>query len=238
MRDEKILIVDDDPAIRRLIWKSLQSTGILIYQTDSVEKTIAINSRVSFDLFLLDISLEYENDGYHLAQLIREENPTVPIVFLSGKSDEKDMINGYEIGADHYITKPFSPALLKAQIVTILDRRNVLREKGIAKPEGDLCSGMFRFDQKRYQFFKNDQPIKLSSKEIMLMRFFMENPDQVFSKEQIYSNVWQDGQFDANTVMVFINHLRNKIEDEPKHARFLKTVWGIGYTFLPEGDAF
>jgi DNA-binding response OmpR family regulator len=97
---------------------------------------------------------------------------------------------------------------------------------------------MFRFDQKRYQFFKNDQPIKLSSKEIMLMRFFMENPDQVFSKEQIYSNVWQDGQFDANTVMVFINHLRNKIEDEPKQARFLKTVWGIGYTFLPEGDAF
>ena len=238
MRDEKILIVDDDPAIRRLIWKSLQSTGILIYQTDSVEKTIAINSRVSFDLFLLDISLEHENDGYHLAQLIREENPTVPIVFLSGKSDEKDMINGYEIGADHYITKPFSPALLKAQIVSILDRRNVLREKGIAKPEGDLWSGMFRFDQKRYQFFKNDQPIKLSSKEIMLMRFFMENPDQVFSKEQIYSNVWQDGQFDANTVMVFINHLRNKIEDEPKQARFLKTVWGIGYTFLPEGDAF
>ncbi len=158
MRAEKILIVDDDPAIRRLIWKSLQSTGILIYQTDSVEKRLRSILVSALIFFLLDISLEHENDGYHLAQLIREENPTVPIVFLSGKSDEKDMINGYEIGADHYITKPFSPALLKAQIVSILDRRNVLREKGIAKPEGDLCSGMFRFDQKRYQFSKMISP--------------------------------------------------------------------------------
>ena len=74
MRNEKILVVDDDPAIRRLIWKSLQSTGILIYQSDSIEKTIDIMSRVAFDLFLLDISLEYENDGYHLAQMIRSEN--------------------------------------------------------------------------------------------------------------------------------------------------------------------
>ncbi|OTN77527.1 hypothetical protein A5886_002627 [Enterococcus sp. 8G7_MSG3316] len=235
MRNEKILIVDDDPAIRRLIWKSLQSTGILIYQTDSVDKTIAIKSRVTFDLFLLDISLEHENDGYHLAQLIREEEPTVPIVFLSGKKEEKDIINGYELGADSFITKPFSPAILKAQIVSILDRIKVYRENSIDQPDTDICNGIFRFDQKRYQFFKNDQQIKFSSKEIQLIRFFMEFPDQVFSKEQIYSSVWNDGEFDANTVMVFINHLRSKIEDDPKQARYLKTVWGIGYTFLPEG---
>ncbi|KPG73900.1 response regulator transcription factor [Enterococcus sp. RIT-PI-f] len=238
MRNEKILIVDDDPAIRRLIWKSLQSTGILIYQTDSVDKTIAIKSRVTFDLFLLDISLEHENDGYHLAQLIREENPTVPIVFLSGKKEEKDIINGYEIGADNFITKPFSPAVLKAQIVSILDRLKVYLKDAKEAPTVDICHGIFRFDQKRYQFFKNDQPIKFSSKEIQLIRFFMEFPDQVFSKEQIYSSVWNDGEFDANTVMVFINHLRSKIEDDPKQVRYLKTVWGIGYTFLPEGETF
>lgn len=81
MRKEKILVVDDDPAIRRLIWKSLQSTGILIYQSDSVERTVDILSRIEFDLFLLDVSLEHENDGYHLAQIIREQDPIVPIFF-------------------------------------------------------------------------------------------------------------------------------------------------------------
>ena len=89
MRNEKILVVDDDPAIRRLIWKSLQSTGILIYQSDSVEKTVDIMTRVKFDLFLLDISLEHENDGYHLAQIIREEDPLVPIIFLSASNMKK-----------------------------------------------------------------------------------------------------------------------------------------------------
>ncbi|BBM19399.1 hypothetical protein G15_3079 [Enterococcus avium] len=81
MRKEKILVVDDDPAIRRLIWKSLQSTGILIYQSDSVERTVDILSRIEFDLFLLDVSLEHENDGYHLAQIIREQDPIVQSFF-------------------------------------------------------------------------------------------------------------------------------------------------------------
>ena len=157
MRDEKILIVDDDPAIRRLIWKSLQSTGILIYQTDSVEKTIAINSRVSFDLFLLDISLEHENDGYHLAQLIREENPTVPIVFLSGKSDEKDMINGYEIGADHYITKPFSPALLKASF-RFLIAATCCEKKGSPNRKAICAAACFVLTKNAISFSKMTSP--------------------------------------------------------------------------------
>lgn len=91
MRKGKILVVDDDPAIRRLIWKSLQSTGILIYQSDSVERTVDILSRIEFDLFLLDVSLEHENDGYHLAQIIREQDPIVPIFFLSGKKVKKKL---------------------------------------------------------------------------------------------------------------------------------------------------
>ena len=89
VRNEKILVVDDDPAIRRLIWKSLQSTGILIYQSDSVEKTVDIMTRVKFDLFLLDISLEHENDGYYLAQIIREEDPLVPIIFSVARKMKK-----------------------------------------------------------------------------------------------------------------------------------------------------
>lgn len=236
MRKEKILVVDDDPAIRRLIWKSLQSTGILIYQSDSVERTMDILSRIQFDLFLLDVSLEHENDGYHLAQIIREQDPIVPILFLSGKKSEEEIIAGLEVGADYYLTKPFSPNILKTQVITMLDRGQVIRNQTRQISTKEIVKGDFRLDKTRYQFFKNEKPIKLSSKEIKLMQFFMENSDQVFSKEQIYSSVWDDGKVDANTIMVFINHLRNKIEDDPKNVRYLKTVWGLGYTFIPEGD--
>lgn len=236
MRNEKILVVDDDSAIRRLIWKSLQSTGILIYQSDSVEKTVDIMNRVKFDLFILDISLEHDNDGYHLAQLIREQDQVVPIIFLSGKKNEEDIITGLEVGADYYMTKPFSPNLLKAQVVATLDRGKVLKNQQTTEKNNEIIAGDFRFDRSRYQLYKKDEPIKLSSKEIKLIQFFMENPDQVFSKEQIYHSVWGDGELDANTIMVFINHLRNKIEDDPKDAQYIKTIWGLGYTFLPSGE--
>ncbi|EOT38968.1 MULTISPECIES: response regulator transcription factor [Enterococcus] len=236
MRNEKILVVDDDPAIRRLIWKSLQSTGILIYQSDSIEKTIDIMSRVAFDLFLLDISLEYENDGYHLAQMIRSENSVVPIIFLSGKTQEQDIVTGLETGADLYLTKPFSPAILKAQVLASLDRSLVIKKHTgqQVKTSNSLTLGEFTYDKKRYQLYKNDVAIKLSSKETQLMQFFMENPNQVFSKEQIYQSVWNEEKTDTNTIMVFINHLRNKIEADPKNAKYLQTVWGIGYTFVAE----
>ncbi|WP_207940454.1 hypothetical protein DOK78_002054 [Enterococcus sp. DIV2402] len=233
MRNEKILVVDDDSSIRRLIWKALQSTGILIYQSDSIEKTLDIMSRVTFDLFLLDVSLEYENDGYYLAQIIREQDSMVPIVFLSGKNNEHDIVAGLETGADLYLTKPFTPAILKAQVIATLNRSNVIRNQQQELQSNELIIGDFRFDSNRYQLYKKDKLIPLSSKETQLMQFFLKNPDQVFSKEQIYSSVWNDGEVDANTIMVFINHLRNKIEDNPKNPKNLKTVWGIGYAFFP-----
>lgn len=236
MRNEKILIVDDDPAIRRLIWKSLQSTGILIYQSDSVEKTLDIMTRISFDLFILDVALEHENDGYYLAEMIRAADPYVPIVFLSGKNKEEEIITGYEMGGDHYLTKPFSPKLLQTQIVSILSRNEIIRKTVKPVDQQEITQGAFRFDKGRYQFFKNGQLISLSSKETKLMQFFMENPNQVFSKEQIYRNVWESDDYNNNTIMVYINHLRNKIEENPQTARYLKTVWGLGYTFIPEGE--
>ncbi|CZQ92565.1 transcriptional regulatory protein c terminal [Trichococcus palustris] len=236
MSNQKILVVDDDIAIRRLIWKSLQSTGILIYQSDSIEKTLDIMTRVTFDMFLLDISLEYENDGYHLAQLIREQQPLTPIIFISGKKSESDIISGLETGADYYITKPFSPNILRAQIIGTLERMKTIQSQKTNKNDRVIEIGDFKFDKNLYQLEKKGQLIPLSSKEVQLMLFFMENPNQVFSKEQIYANVWNDGEMDNNLIMVYISYLRNKIEDESKKPRYLKTVWGIGYTFSPDGQ--
>jgi len=235
LRNEKILIVDDDPSICRLIWKSLQSTGLLIYQSNSIEKTLDIMNRISFDLFLVDVALDFENDGYRLAQLIREQLPLTPIIFISGRKSENDIITGLESGADYYITKPFSPKILRAQVLSILDRMNALTKKKLKKKETLLVKGDFVFDHSQYQLKKNGQPVNLSSKEIELMLFFMENPKQVLTKEQIYTNVWTAGELDENLIMVYINYLRKKIETDPKDPHYLKTVWGKGYTFIPDG---
>lgn len=236
MRNEKILVVDDDSAIRRLIWKSLQSTGLLIYQSDSVEKTLDIMERVTFQLFLLDVSLENENDGYHLAQLIRERQPLTPILFVSGKKSEQDIITGLEAGGDYYISKPFVPNVLRAQVISTLNRTEQLLTINHKKEENILKEGIFSFDKSQYKFSKKQELIEMTSKETMMMLFFMENPDQVFSKEQIYASVWSDGELDKNLITVYINYLRNKIEDDPKKPVYLQTVWGIGYLFNPNGQ--
>ena len=129
MRTEKILVVDDDAAVRRLIWKALQSTGILIYQSESIEKTKDIVSRVTFDLFILDDKLEHDSDGYYLVQMIREKYPLVPIIFFSSKKEEEDIIAALEMGVDSYITKPFSLNVFKAQVIASLNRARMIRKQ-------------------------------------------------------------------------------------------------------------
>lgn len=235
MRDEKILVVDHDPLWRKKIWKTLQTTGVFVYQSDSIEQTIDIMSRVDFDLFLLDSSLVEEQDGYFLAHWIRQEDPLVPILFYSEHDTIAAVTAGLEAGADFYLSKSANEQILRVQVLTSLNRAKVISEHRKKRREKKMVVGDFSFDHSRYQFFKKGKPLLLSSKESQLLQFFLENPDQVFSKEEIYTRVWHEAKIDENTVMVFINHLRNKIEDDPKKTRYLKTIWGIGYTFLPDG---
>ncbi len=234
VRNEKILVVDDDPSVRRLIWKALQATGVLIYQSETIDHALGMMKRIDFHLFLLDVSLEYDNDGYQLAQLIREEQPLTPIIFISGRKEEADIVSGLESGGDLYLTKPFSPVVLKAQVTSILNRTEQFLAVNHQQHEAILTHGNFRFDKNLYQFSKHGEIINMTSKEIMMMLFFMENPYQVFSKEQIYANVWHSGEMDQKLIVVYINYLRNKIEDDPKKPQYLQTVWGIGYSFHPE----
>lgn len=228
LKKAKLLIVDDDPMIRKLCWKTFQFTGLLIYQADSIESALDISSRINFDLFLLDVCLIHENDGYYLAQQIREQFPLIPIIFLSGKTSEQEIIAGLDSGADYYITKPFSPNLLKAQVINTLSRYQQLSQKTPLTNEV-IEYGPFSFNQKTFSFYKNNQKIDLSSKESQLITFFLKNPNQVFSKEQILANVWNEPNGEEKIVKVYISHLRNKIEDNPKEPKFIKTIWGVGY---------
>jgi DNA-binding response OmpR family regulator len=229
MEEIKVLIVEDDESIRKLINKILTAQGMTVYQAGNGKAGLEMINSNKFDLIILDILMD-DISGYEVAEEIRKHDLQLPIIFLSGKSQDEDIIKGLDIGADSYITKPFSPSVLSAQV-----KSKIKRHKEIASDEVTLPTlishGPFKFDLKSYKFYKNDVEIKLSSKETKLIKFFMEHPNQVFSKDQLYQSVWNDTTSDDNSIMVYMKYLRNKIEDIPGKPKHIKTVWGIGYEF-------
>ncbi|MPM28602.1 Transcriptional regulatory protein AfsQ1 [bioreactor metagenome] len=228
MGKPKILIVEDDEAIRKLIYRTLTMEGMLVYQAENGEQGLEMICNTDFDLVVLDILMDGLS-GYDVAKKIRNTNLQLPIIFLSGKKEDQDIIQGLYLGADSYITKPFSPAVLSAQVKSQIKRRKEILNENADSPS--LVHGPFRFDLNSYKFYKNDVEIKLSSKEVKLIKFFMENPNQVFTKEQLYESVWNSNEVDNNSIMVYMKYLRNKIEDNPSKPKHIKTVWGIGYQF-------
>jgi DNA-binding response OmpR family regulator len=228
MSDLRVLIVEDEEPIRKLIAKILNKEGILVSQAGNGKQGLEMINKYNYDLVILDILME-DISGFDVAREIRKYDLQLPIIFLSGKKEDEDIIQGLDIGADSYITKPFSPSVLCAQVKSQIKRR-----KQILKEDTEVNSillGPFKFDLSSYKFYKNNEEVKLSSKETKLLKFLMEHPNQVFSKEQLYQNVWRDTDVDDNSIMVYVKYLRNKIEDNPSKPKYIKTVWGIGYEF-------
>lgn len=226
MNKIKILIVEDEESIRRLLYKTLTIDGMLVFQAENGTQGLEMIKSNDFDLVILDILME-DISGYEVAKEIRKNNLQLPIIFLSGKTEDSDIIQGLNIGADSYITKPFSPSVLCAQVKSQIKRRQEILKDEVSS--NFLINGPFKFDLSSYKFYKNDIELKLSSKETKLIKFFMEHPNQVFSKDQLYQNVWHDNAVDDNSIMVYVKYLRNKIEDIPNKPKYIKTVWGIGY---------
>lgn len=164
-------------------------------------------------------------DGFDLIREIRNDKIFTPIIILSGKEEEHNKILGLGLGADDYLTKPFSINLLVSKIKAFYRRSNMYQQSN----NQDLIIGPFRFCQNSFQIYKNNIALDLTAKEVLLLKFLLENPNKVFSKEQLYEKVQNNTAIDDNTIMVYIKRLRNKIEDSTKEPKFLKTVWGIGY---------
>lgn len=228
MSNKTVLVVDDDKAVRKLIEISLEREHIYVTHASSGETALELLKINSFDLVILDI-LMYDIDGYEVLTQIRKNDPDIPVIILSGLNADSDKVLGFGIGADDYITKPFRPMELNARVKAHI-RKYKRHIKNINKPSV-IERGPFKFDTKTYTLFKKSNKIDLSSKERLLMKFFMENPNQVFTKEQIYRNVWKNEVVGNNSVMVYISYLRNKLETNPKSPQYIQTVWGIGYTF-------
>ncbi len=232
MYKEKILVVDDEEEIRELISKYLQKENMDITQAENGEKALQLFKKNEFDLIILDIMME-GIDGFEVLKKIRTDNQFLHVIILSAREEDYDKVLGLGLGADDYMTKPFSPNELIARVRSQLRRSKISKDKFSGKND-IIDSGCFKVDLKSYKVLKNGIELDLSTREFKLFKFFIENPDRVFTKQQVYNNVWEDGYFDENTLMVYISHLREKIEDNPNKPIFIKTVWGIGYKYSLE----
>lgn len=222
--DEKIMIVDDDKAVRKVLYRVVSSNGMNCTCASSGEEALSLLQDNQYDLIIMDIMMN-GIDGFEVVQTVRNGGCSTPIIILSAKSEDYNTIYGLDIGADDYIVKPFNPVLLGAKVKALIRRD---RKGG---KSGNITAGPFVYDSESMKFYKNGQDIPLSAKECLMMRMFMENEGHTFSKEQLYAHVWGDSLVDENAIMVYISHLRNKIEDNPRRPVYIRTVWGIGYRF-------
>lgn len=224
---QTVLIVDDEEEIRELIRKYLDREGILSLECSNGVEAISCLQNNKIDLVILDIMME-DKDGFEVVTELRKFNASVPVIFLSARQEEYDKVLGLGLGADDYVTKPFSPGEFIARIKAHL-RRTSNQENEISKK---LVSGNLVMDVELFNVTKSGNPIELSAKEFKLLQFFMENEKRVFTKAQIYHHVWEENFEDDNTVMVYISHLREKIEDNPSKPERIQTIRGIGYRFM------
>lgn len=228
-----ILIADDENDIRNLIKVSLEENGYNVLTAQNGREAWDILMTQDVHLAILDVMMPVM-DGFNLLRKIREHS-TIPIIFLTARTDDMDKVLGLGLGADDYLAKPFSIAELIARVGAQLRRNNeylLPKKKASSITYGDLL-----IDKEKCCVFKNGEPIELGVKEYKLLLFFIENPEKVFTKRQLYKAVWDEElYFDDNTVMVHISRIRGRIEDDPQKPKYLKTIRGIGYKLHYTGE--
>lgn len=223
-----LLIVDDEKEIVELIDFYMQNNGYNTYKAFSGRDALQIFEREKIDLIILDIMMP-EIDGKEVLRKIREKTST-PIIFLSAKGEDIDKIDGLFLGADDYLAKPFNPVELVARVKALLRRSTIFNNREEVK--NIIISGNLKLDKKACKVYKNSEELQLTSFEYKLICFFMENKNKVFTKSQLYEKVWGECYLgDEKIIMVYISKLRDKIEENPKEPKFIKTIRGLGYVF-------
>ncbi|TCO76883.1 response regulator transcription factor [Marinisporobacter balticus] len=227
MKSINILVVEDDQAINHLIASTLKKSGYIVYTAFDGEEALLKYKERAYHMILLDIMIP-KIDGIEVMRRIRGES-IVPIIILSAKDEEIDKIIGLRMGADDYMTKPFSTAELLARVDATI-RRSFHFHKNETLKEENITYGDIFLDLNNYYVVKNEENISLTKKEFEILKLFLKNPNRVFTKEQIFKYVWEEEYMhDENTLMVHIRRLRKKIEKDPSKPKMITTVWGIGY---------
>ncbi len=224
-----ILLVEDDESIREMVANFLLLEGFEVTTANNGEEALQYCLNQTFDLVILDIMIPKLN-GLEVLKVIREQ-AALPIIIMSAKDSDVDKALGLGLGADDYIAKPFSMLEFSARVKAVI--RRATKYAGQIDHKQDVIDiGDLKIDIVNFSINKNGQEVKLTSKEFSILKLFVTNRNQVFTKEQIYQLIWKDAYYgDENIINVHIRRLREKIEDDPSNPQYIKTLWGIGYKF-------
>ncbi|CAH1192008.1 Transcriptional regulatory protein WalR [Paenibacillus auburnensis] len=230
----KILVVDDEENILQVIKAYLEKNKYIVYEADTGKGAIHLFETLQPDLIVLDLMLP-DMTGEEVCRIVRKSS-NVPILMLTAKSSEDDMVNGLMIGADDYITKPFSPRELLARVISLLRRTNAQQQGNTSRLS--FAQGSLTMDLERYEVWMNKEAVSLTLMEFKLLEILAKHPKRVFSRLELV-NLTQGDSYEGfeRTIDVHIKNIRQKIGDDPKHSLFIGTVFGVGYKFLVNSDA-
>ena len=226
---KNILVVDDEQMIREALTSYLEKQGCHVFQAETGQEALQVFQKESISFVILDLMLP-DFSGEEVCIQIRKES-RVPVIMLTAKTMETDMLNGLDIGADDYITKPFSPSELVARVKAHLARYE--RLIGSNTPENDTIEIRgIRIDKTARRVWVNGEEKQFTTKEFDLLTFLAENPNHVFTKEELFRQIWDmESIGDIATVTVHIKKIREKIEMNTNKPQYIETIWGVGYRF-------
>ena len=226
---KKILVAEDEQNIREFVVINLERAGYRAYEAETGDQALALYEQENgnFDVAVLDIMMPGDHDGLAVCKELRRQNPSIGIILLSARTQEMDKVSGLMMGADDYVTKPFSPVELTARVDALIRRSSGGTQE---LPPGTISQPPFLLNTRNRTLEKNGQRIKLTQVEYSIMRMFMENPGKALSREEILDLVWGRDYFgELKIVDVNVWRLRLKIEDSPTSPTYINTVWGYGY---------
>ncbi len=229
LQPPRILVVDDDPTVAEVVAGYLVRAGYRVDRAGDGPAALARAAAYRPDLVVLDLMLP-GMDGLEVCRRLRGHGP-VPVIMLTARGDEEDRILGLEVGADDYVTKPFSPRELVLRVESVLRRT---RPSLVRAPRPPSAAGL-TVDLAARKVFKDGTELVLTLREFDLLVFFLRNPGRAFAREELMREVWGWDFGELSTVTVHVRRLRSKVEDDPAQPRLIQTVWGVGYRFDPAG---
>lgn len=226
---QRVLVVDDEQSIVTLLKYNLEQAGYVVEIAQDGEEALQKEKKKKPDLIVLDVMLP-KKDGIEVCKTIRSDKNQVPILMLTAKDDEFDRVLGLELGADDYMTKPFSPREVVARVKAILRRSSVVDSVKNEDDDEDIVIGNIRIRPDFFEVYRNDTLLELTPKEFELLLYLVERQGRVITREHMLNSVWNyEFAGDSRIVDVHISHLRDKLEENPKQPQLIKTVRGLGY---------
>ena len=226
---DKVLIVDDDPSICKLLEKVMKSNDLEPTIATCGKDALSLLRTHTFDLILMDVMLG-DMEGFDVIKKLRNQGINTPVMIVSGRNEDYDSLYGLSLGADDYITKPFNILEVKARIKAIMRRTAKRKEEPAGSPV--LVKGSMKIDCEGRRVFIGEREINLTAKEFDVLELLAMNPNKVYSRENLLNLIWgYDYPGDARTVDVHIRRLREKIEQNPSEPKYVHTKWGVGYYF-------